>query len=108
MSPTEILAKQHYDLAKKIFKNMNIKIEFLTGKTEYKKRKEINSNILNGKIEFLIGTHALFQKKFFSRNLVWFELIDINLELDKEVILLKKVVMIAMFYLCLQHPFQEQ
>ena len=40
MSPTEILAKQHYDLAKKIFKNINIKIEFLTGKTEYKKRKK--------------------------------------------------------------------
>ena len=39
MGPTEILAKQHYDLSKKIFENINLKIDFLTGKTEYKKRK---------------------------------------------------------------------
>ncbi len=39
MSPTEILAKQHYTLIKKIFKNQNFDIEFLTGKTEYKLRK---------------------------------------------------------------------
>jgi len=62
MSPTEILAKQHYELSKKIFKN-NIKIEFLTGKTEYKFRKGILNNLKNGKIDLLIGTHALFQKK---------------------------------------------
>ena len=63
MSPTEILAKQHYDLAKKICKDFDSKIEFLTGKTEYKKRKRILSDLLNGRIKFLIGTHSLFQKK---------------------------------------------
>ena len=63
MSPTEILAKQHYDLAKKICKDFDSKIEFLTGKTEYKKRKKILFDLLNGKIKFLIGTHSLFQKK---------------------------------------------
>ena len=63
MSPTEILANQHYELAKKIFSNTNFKIDFLTGKTEYKKRKEILSNLSNGKIKLIIGTHALFQKK---------------------------------------------
>ena len=63
MSPTEILAKQHYELAKKIFKNQKFEIEFLSGKTEYKKRKNILNNLNNGKIELLIGTHALFQKK---------------------------------------------
>ena len=63
MSPTEILAKQHYILIKKIFKNENFDIEFLTGKTEYKLRKVILTNLLTGKIKLLIGTHALFQKK---------------------------------------------
>ena len=63
MSPTEILSKQHCELAKKIFKNINLKIDFLTGKTEYKKRKEILNNLLNGHTDLLIGTHALFQKK---------------------------------------------
>merc|ERR1711907_799448 len=63
MSPTEILAKQHYDLSLKIFKNINIKINFLTGKTDYKNRKSILAGLANGKTNLLIGTHALFQKK---------------------------------------------
>ena len=63
MGPTEILAKQHYELAKIIYKDANFKIDFLTGKTESKKRKEILMNLENGKTNILIGTHALFQKK---------------------------------------------
>ncbi len=63
MAPTEILAKQHYELTKKILVNLDIKIEFLTGKTDYKKRKKILQDIENGEIKFLIGTHSLFQKK---------------------------------------------
>ncbi len=62
MSPTEILSKQHYNLATKIFKKINFKIDFLTGKTDLKKRKEILKNIEIGKTDLLIGTHALFQK----------------------------------------------
>ncbi len=63
MSPTEILAKQHYKLSKDIFKKINLNIEFLTGKTEYKDRKKILDDLSAGKINLLIGTHALFQKK---------------------------------------------
>ena len=63
MSPTEILAKQHYDLTNKIFKNTKIKIDFLTGKIENKKKNEILKNLNTGKTHLLIGTHALFQKK---------------------------------------------
>tara|TARA_B100000963_G_scaffold345223_1_gene349055 strand:- start:6810 stop:8861 length:2052 start_codon:yes stop_codon:yes gene_type:complete len=63
MGPTEILARQHYNLAKKIFDNIDIKIEFLSGKTELKERKKILTKLENGEIDFLIGTHALFQKK---------------------------------------------
>jgi ATP-dependent DNA helicase RecG len=62
MSPTEILAKQHYELSKKIFKDF-LKISFLTGKTEYKERKKILQNLKKGKIDLIIGTHSLFQKK---------------------------------------------
>ena len=69
MTPTEILSKQHYELTKLIFRHVDIKIEFLTGKTEYKKRKEILSNVSNGKIDLLIGTHALFQKKILFKKL---------------------------------------
>ena len=62
MVPTEILAKQHFSFAKKYF-GKNIKVEILTGKTKYLEKKRIHNDLKNGKINFLIGTHALFQKK---------------------------------------------
>ncbi len=62
MVPTEILAKQHFSFAKKYLPK-NIKIEMLTGKSKYTDRKKILENLKLGKIDFLIGTHALFQKK---------------------------------------------
>jgi ATP-dependent DNA helicase RecG len=69
MSPTEILTLQHFNLAQKIFKKIDIRIEFLTGKTSYSKRKEILKDLAEGKINFLIGTHSLFQKKIKFKNL---------------------------------------
>ncbi len=69
MAPTEILAKQHFDLAKKIFIKTKIKIDFLTGKTELKKRNKILNNLEKGKIDLIIGTHSLFQKKIIFKNL---------------------------------------
>ena len=69
MSPTEILAKQHYDLIKNILDNKFFEIGFLSGKTENKIKKEVLFNLENGKIKLLIGTHALFQKKINFRKL---------------------------------------
>jgi len=69
MAPTEILAKQHFDLAKKIFVNTKIKIGFLTSKTEIRKRKEIIKDLENGNLDIIIGTHSLFQKKINFKNL---------------------------------------
>ena len=69
MGPTEILAYQHYQSAIKIFENTNIKVRFLSGKTDLKKRKIILSDLENGKIDLLIGTHTLFQKSINFKNL---------------------------------------
>ena len=44
MAPTEILARQHFNLAKKIFPK-NIKIELLSGKSEYKVKKNYLKNL---------------------------------------------------------------
>ena len=63
MAPTEILATQHYELAKKLFFSTNIKIGLLTSKIIPKDKKKIISNLKNGSLNFLIGTHSLFQKK---------------------------------------------
>ena len=69
MAPTEILAKQHYSLAKKIFKFTNIKIELLTGNIKTKEKNVIQKNLITGTINFLIGTHAVFQKDIIFKNL---------------------------------------
>ena len=68
MAPTEILSRQHFELSKKIFKR-NLRIEFLTGKTELTKKKKILNDLKDGKVNLLIGTHALFQKKISFDNL---------------------------------------
>ena len=109
MSPTEILAKQHYELAKTIFNSINIKIDFLTGKTDYKKRKEILANLSNGKTKLLIGTHALFQKKINFKNL---GLVVIDEQhkfgVKQRSDLAKKGGDNCDVYFCQQHQFQEQ
>ena len=69
MAPTEILAKQHYLLAKKIFRFTNVKISFLTGKTNSKEKNIIKKNLINGEINLIIGTHALFQKNVYFKKL---------------------------------------
>ena len=68
MVPTEILAKQHFNYIKSNFAN-KLKVEILTGKTENKSRNEIINNLKNNKINFIIGTHSLFQKKINYSNL---------------------------------------
>ncbi len=62
MAPTEILARQHFLLAKKIFPK-EICIELLSGKSTYKDKKNISEKLRNNEIDIIFGTHALFQKK---------------------------------------------
>ena len=62
MAPTEILAKQHYNKLLDIFKDENIEVSLLTGKTKVKEKKEIYENLKNGKIKIVVGTHALISE----------------------------------------------
>ena len=62
MAPTEILARQHFLLAKKIYPK-NIKIDLLSGKSSYKDKKKNLSKLIKKEIDIIFGTHALFQKK---------------------------------------------
>ncbi len=68
MAPTEILARQHYNLAKKLFPK-NINIELISGKSEYKIKKEILKRLEENKIDIIFGTHAIFQKKVIFKKL---------------------------------------
>ena len=64
MAPTAILAEQHFKIFNELIyrSKLKIKIELLTGKTDNKKRKKILENLDSKKIDFLVGTHSLFQK----------------------------------------------
>lgn len=62
MAPTEILAVQHYEEAKKIFSNFKLNIALLTSSTSNKDKKTIYEELENGKIDLIIGTQALIQE----------------------------------------------
>jgi len=68
MAPTEILSRQHFLLAKSLFKS-SIKIDLLSSKSEYKEKKMISENLKKNKIDLIIGTHSIFQKKIEFNNL---------------------------------------
>lgn len=55
MAPTEILAEQHYNTFKNLFKDLNVAL--LTGST--KNKAFLKAQILRGEIDLVIGTHAL-------------------------------------------------
>ena len=62
MAPTEILAVQHYEEAKKIFSKHKLNIALLTSSTSNKDKKTIYEELENGKIDLIIGTQALIQE----------------------------------------------
>lgn len=69
MAPTEILAKQHFYEAEKLYKDFNIKVELLTGSTTEKNKVIIKEKLAKGEIDILIGTHALIEDNVIFNNL---------------------------------------
>jgi ATP-dependent DNA helicase RecG len=69
MCPTEILATQHLNLIKSLTKEQNINVEILSSGINKKRQIEIKKEVLEGKINFLIGTHSLFQETVSFSNL---------------------------------------
>ncbi len=68
MAPTEILAQQHFESISKTFRNTNIKIRLLTGATKAAEKREIKSQLMEGTIDLLIGTHAIIQNDVAFKN----------------------------------------
>ena len=62
MAPTEILARQHFILAKNLF-NKDVNIKLLSSKIENIEKKKIIEDLRDNKINMIFGTHAIFQKK---------------------------------------------
>ena len=72
MAPTDALARQHYENAKKLFKETKLKVTLLVGSTPLSEKRRIYEDISDGLIDIVIGTHALFAKavKYNSLGLV--------------------------------------
>ncbi len=69
MAPTEILAEQHYKTFQKYFKNFDIKCDLLISNITKKEKEKIYSNLQNGAINIIVGTHALIQENVSFYNL---------------------------------------
>lgn len=69
MAPTEILATQHYNTICSLLKNTDIKIELLIGSLTKKEKLEIYQRLEEGKVDIIIGTHALIQDDVKYNNL---------------------------------------
>lgn len=69
MVPTEILATQHYETMKEILKDLNVNIALLTGSLPKNKKDLIHEELKLGKIDMVVGTHALIQEEVVYKNL---------------------------------------
>lgn len=69
MAPTEILAIQHYQSIQEAIGNLPVRVTLLTGSIKGVERKNIYADLAEGKIDFLIGTHALIEDKVQFKNL---------------------------------------
>lgn len=70
MAPTEILAEQHAINFTQWFEPLNISVGWLAGKTKAKAKKQALTDIANGEMQMVIGTHALFQANVVFSNMV--------------------------------------
>ncbi|HPJ00592.1 MAG TPA: ATP-dependent DNA helicase RecG [Enterococcus sp.] len=62
MVPTEILAQQHMESLQQLFDVAEVRVALLTGSTKTKERREILADLVKGKIDVIVGTHALIQE----------------------------------------------
>ncbi|PQJ33070.1 ATP-dependent DNA helicase RecG [Nonlabens arenilitoris] len=69
MAPTEILAQQHYQGVSELLENTGLKVSLLTGSVKTKARRIIHSDLEDGTLNILIGTHALIEDKVRFKNL---------------------------------------
>ncbi len=62
MAPTEILARQHLEGLRPLAESAGVVLELLTGRDKGAERREKLAALAVGKIQILVGTHAVFQK----------------------------------------------
>ena len=63
MVPTEVLAEQHYEEAKKLLEPLGIRVTLLTGSMTAAGKRKAYASIAAQETDIIIGTHALIQEK---------------------------------------------
>jgi ATP-dependent DNA helicase RecG len=69
MVPTEILAEQHYRSVCELTADTGVRVTLLTGSQTKKQRSMIVEDIASGKVDIIIGTHALIEENIIFSNL---------------------------------------
>ena len=69
LAPTEILANQHFKSLSELLIDYNVKVDLLTGSSKTRERNTIHSNLLSGKTNILVGTHAILEDVVQFKNL---------------------------------------
>ncbi len=62
LSPTTVLAEQHYKTFTRRLRNFPLRIELLTRFTPETTKKKIKEGLISGEIDIIIGTHSILQK----------------------------------------------
>ena len=69
LCPTTILSNQHYQVAEKRFRHFGANIAVYNRFVPKDKQKQIQEDLKNGKIDMVIGTHALLSDKIVFKDL---------------------------------------
>lgn len=67
--PTTLLAQQHFENFRDRFANLPVRVEVLSRFKSAKEQKQILSDITEGKVDIIIGTHKLLQDDIKFRDL---------------------------------------
>ena len=69
LAPTEILARQHFETLRRMAAPTGARVEILTGRDKGRVREATLMGLLDGSIDILVGTHAIFQEQVAYKNL---------------------------------------
>ena len=69
LAPTEILARQHHETLSRMLSGTGVEIALFTGRDKGRARESILMGLLDGSIQLVVGTHAIFQEAVAYKNL---------------------------------------
>ena len=69
LAPTELLARQHYETLRRMAAPTGAEVVLFTGRDKGRARESILMGLLDGSIDIVVGTHAIFQDTVAYRDL---------------------------------------